>query len=52
MASYILPILFIAALIGLSLCIGYLCLEFVVRMISRGLSEELVTKRSAKIRRA
>jgi len=37
MASYILPILFIAAAIAVSLFIGYICVEFIVRLIGRGL---------------
>jgi hypothetical protein len=49
MVSYILPILLLALLIGVSLSIGYICLELIVRMISRGLSRELATRGPAKI---
>ena len=49
MAAYILPILLIALLIGVSLCIGYICLELIGRMISRGLGRELATRGPAKI---
>jgi hypothetical protein len=37
MAAYVIPIVFLAAVIGVSVGIGYLCLEFAVRMIGRGL---------------
>lgn len=37
MVDLLLPIILLAVLIGLSVAIGYICLEFVVRMIGRGL---------------
>jgi hypothetical protein len=37
MATYILPVLFVLALIALSVGIGYICIEFILRLIGRGL---------------
>ena len=44
MAALIISILFLAAVIGLSVGIGFLCLEFVVRMIGRALGVEFGPK--------
>ena len=47
MVAYVLLILFIGVLIAFTLGIGYLCIEFVVRLIGRGLGAE-VPARSAR----
>jgi hypothetical protein len=44
MAALIISILFLAAVIGLSVGIGFLCLEFVVRLIGRALGVEFGPK--------
>jgi hypothetical protein len=44
MVALIILIIFFAAVIGLSVGIGFVCLEFVVRMIGRGLGVGLVSK--------
>jgi hypothetical protein len=44
MVVLIVSILFLAAVIGVSVGIAFLCLEFVVRMIGRGLGVDLRPK--------
>lgn len=44
MVAYVLLILIIGVAIGITLGIGYLCLEFVVRMIGRGLGAQAPTE--------
>lgn len=44
MVALVLLIIFIAALIGISVGIGFLCLELVVRMIGRGLGVDFAHK--------
>lgn len=44
MAALIISIVFLLAVIGISVGIGFICLEFVVRMIGRGLRADLVPK--------
>ena len=51
MASYILPILFIAGLVCVSLCISYLCVELIVRLIGRGLGAGGHARRTDSLRR-
>jgi hypothetical protein len=48
MVAYILLMLIIGILIGITLGIGYLCLEFVVRLIGRGLGAEAPTENARR----
>lgn len=44
MVALIVSILFLAAVIGISVGIAFLCIEFVVRMIGRGLGADFGPK--------
>lgn len=44
MVAFIMSILLIAAVIGIAIGIGFLCLEFVVRLIGRGLGADFGSK--------
>ncbi|HVG18993.1 MAG TPA: hypothetical protein VNI02_08055 [Blastocatellia bacterium] len=44
MVALIMSILLIAAAVGISIGIGFLCLEFVVRLIGRGLGADFSPK--------
>jgi len=48
MADLILAIIVIASLIGVSAGIGFLCLEFVIRLIGLGLGVEFARARGAR----
>jgi hypothetical protein len=48
MVDLILAIIIIAALIGISAGIGFLCIEFVVRLIGRGLGVEFARARAVR----
>jgi hypothetical protein len=48
MAGLILAIIVIAASIGISAAIGFICLELVVRLIGRGLGVEFAPARTVR----
>ena len=48
MVDLILAIIVIAALIGISAAIGFLCIEFVVRLIGRGLGVEFTRAQTVR----